>query len=800
MTERPAPLAGLRVVDLADEKGELCGRLLADMGADVIRVEPPAGAVSRTLPPLVDGQSLYFGYRNANKRGVVLDLNTDEGRAGLHRLLATADVLIESHAPWELGALDLKPSTIAARHPHLVMTSISDFGHTGPYRDMVAVDAVMNAMGGTVFKAGRPEREPLIPPGAMAYDVAGVHAAFATLCALWQGSGAGSAAHAGWGQHIDLSVLEATAQITDWSYPNASVMRAAGLTYNEKRAGNGMVYTIYKTMGGYVRMIILSPRQWRAMRAWLGEPEWLQDDSWDLFPTRLANTDVLTPLYVEHFSKMSMEEVSVEAHRRGIVCTPVLRPAETLRNEHLVSRDTFVDFPIVPRADGRTARVASGFFEIDDVRQGPRTPAPTLGQHSAEVEAELASGTKAPEPALPLAGLRVLDFGIGGVGVEGSRLLAEYGADVIKVESRTYPDFIRIVSGTEMSPSFASSSRSKRALGINAKTPDGQRLLHRLIEQTDVIIENSSTGTMDDLGIGWKTVHAINPRCVMVDSQLMGTHGAWADWIGYGPSTQPVGSLVHLWSYPDTDEPAGSQAIYPDHLAGRLCAVGALAVLLGRERVTGEGARVEVAQVEAVVNMLGDLLAKESLEPGTVKPMGNRNDRGAPWGLYPCAGDDQWVAICVRGDHDWEGLQAAMGSPAWAAVPALASLDGRRAAHDEIDEHLRAWTSGLTKDDVTAALQAQGVPSGPMLTATNQLDDAHFNARGYARPVQQQDLGPITFDGPAFGATLMAEPFIAQAPRLGEHTRVICSELLGLSSDEIDALFAAGVLEGPREG
>ncbi len=197
--------------------------------------------------------------------------------------------------------------------------------------------------------------------------------------------------------------------------------------------------------------------------------------------------------------------------------------------------------------------------------------------------------------------------------------------------------------------------------------------------------------------------------------------------------------------------------------------------------------------------MLGDLLATESLEPGSVRPLGNRNDRGAPWGLYPCAGDDQWVTICVRHDHDWEGLLAAMGDPSWAADPKLATVDGRRAAHDEIDERLKAWTAELTKDEATAALQAQGVPSGPMLTATNQLDDPHFNARGYPHPIMQQDLGPITLDGPAFQATLMAEPFIAQAPRVGEHTRLICTELLGLSDAEIDALFAAGVLEGPRD-
>src|SRR4029434_10776808 len=148
---------------------------------------------------------------------------------------------------------------------------------------------------------------------------------------------------------------------------------------------------------------------------------------------------------------------------------------------------------------------------------------------------------------------RVLDFGIGGVGVEGARMLAEYGADVIKIESRTYPDFIRVIMGSEMSASFASSSRSKKSFGVNVKNPEGLAVLHRLIATADVAIENNSTGTLDDMGVGWKEIQRINPRCVLVSSQLLGSHGAWKDWIGYGPSTQPMGGMVHLWNYADRE-------------------------------------------------------------------------------------------------------------------------------------------------------------------------------------------------------------------------------------------------------
>jgi crotonobetainyl-CoA:carnitine CoA-transferase CaiB-like acyl-CoA transferase len=547
-----------------------------------------------------------------------------------------------------------------------------------------------------------------------------------------------------------------------------------------------------------VRLVVLSPRQWRALWEWLGSPEAFADPHWEQFVARLMNADVLTRLYEAHFASMSMDEVCSEAQRRGIVCTPVLAPEQVLANEHLVSRGTFADAEIARGVRGPTA---AGFYEIDGVRQGFRSRAPETGEHQQDVFTGPATRRPRPPapqaPSLPLEGLRVLDFGIGGVGVEGGRLLAEYGADVIKVESRSYPDFIRTVMGSEMSSSFASSSRSKRGFGVNLKTDEGRRIAQRLIERADLIIENNSTGTMDDLGIGWETVHRLNPRCVMVSSQLLGSRGAWARWIGYGPSTQPLGGLVHLWNYADQAQPAGSQAIFPDHLVGRHVALVGLAALIGRER-TGLGSHCEAAQIETVTGMLGDLLLKAGIEPGSVRPMGNRSERGAPWGAYPCAGTDQWCVIAVRDDADWANLRRALGDPAWAAAPELTRAAGRFAAHDALDAQISAWTRALDKYEVTRRLQSAGVPAAPMLTATGMLDDPHFRARGFERPLEQQDLGRISMEGPAFRATGMSDIRLFQAPRLGEHTREICRDLLGMEDAEIERLVAEGALEIPR--
>jgi crotonobetainyl-CoA:carnitine CoA-transferase CaiB-like acyl-CoA transferase len=786
------PLAGVRVVDLADGRGELCGRLLADLGADVLRIERPGGGASRGFVPLHAGVSLHFAWRNANKRGATLDVASAAGRARLAELLASCDVLLESAAPSEARELGLAPDDVAAQHPHLVHVSLTDFGQHGPYRDWVATDAVLEAMSGMIFKAGIPSKPPLLPPVPLAHDVASVTAAFATLLALWQRRASGH------GQHLDFSLLLGMAQTTDWSFPNASLLREKGLPVAELRNGSGPVYTIYKCKGGYVRLVVLSPRQWRAMWEWLGKPEEFADPHWEGFVARLMNADLLTKRYEAHFAELTMEEVSAEAQRRGIVCTPVLRPSEVLENVHLRSRGTFVEAEVAPGVSGP---VASGFLSLDGERLGFRTPAPRPGQDDlAEftrgAERRAAPRGPRPAPALPLAGLRVLDFGIGGVGVEAGRLFAEYGADVVKIETRSYPDFMRTVTGSWTSPSFASSSRSKRSFGVNVKQPEGLAALKELIRHADVIIENSATGTLADMGVGWETVRVLNPRLVMVSSQLLGSRGAWKDWIGYGPSTQPLGGLVHLWNYADQDFPAGSGAIFPDHLAGRICALAALAALLRRER-TGAGGHAEVAQIEAVTGMLAELLLKEGLAPGSVQPRGNASDQGAPWGVYPCAGEQQWCAITIRDDAEWRRLCEAIDDAALARDARFASAAGRLAARGELDERVAAFTRTLGKRELAALLQHHHVPCGSMFAGTDQLDDPHYQAWGYARFVEQPTLGRMAFEGPAFAATGMSDVVVRPAPELGEHTREIARTLLGMSEARIDALVASGALEDP---
>jgi crotonobetainyl-CoA:carnitine CoA-transferase CaiB-like acyl-CoA transferase len=485
-------------------------------------------------------------------------------------------------------------------------------------------------------------------------------------------------------------------------------------------------------------------------------------------------------------------DASVESQRRGLVVTPMLTPSQVVNDEHLRSRRTFVDVELSP---GVTVPMTNGLFEFDGVRAGFSHGAPHLGDNDPIPVTSAPPAGDGRRRDRPLDGVLVLDFGHGGVGVQGGRLLAEYGADVIKVESRSYLDFMRAMSGGEMTPSFASSSRSKRSFGVDLKQRAGVDLVKQLVAHADVIIENNSTGTMTALGLGYDELREINPAIVYVSSQLLGSTGTRSQWSGYGPSAQAYGGLSHLWRFADSD-PVPNMQNHPDLLAGYLVALGAITGLYGRAR-RGVGVHCELAQVEVIVNLLGDLFLAEAIAPGTVGPVGNDDGRGAPWGAFPCSGYENWCVICVRDDNEWQSLVAAMGNPPWATDKRWASAADRLAERDELGALVADWTRSRSPDEVTAACQAHRVPAGPMRYPVELLNDPHLLSRGFPTVIEQPGAGTLIVDGSSFAASGMAPPVIGPAPALGEHTAEIARELLGLTDDAIEQLIASGVLEVP---
>jgi len=784
------PLEGLRVVDCIDERGELCGRLLSDLGADVLRVETPTGSPLRFQQPRTsdDSVGLSFVFRNAGKRGAKIDWSTSGGRERLLELLARADVWLEAYSPGRLDEVGLGPRSVRERFPRLIVCSITDFGQTGPYRSFRGGDMIGYAMGGMLYRAGAADRPPLVAPGTLAYDTAAVSAALAVCTAHLQQDRDGR------GQWIDVSVQEAVANIADWSVP---LFSALGFYQHREGAGN---YPLYRCRDGWLRMIVFSARQWRTLWDWIGRPEDLADPDLEQYWARLVAKDRIDHHVSAFVATGDKLEAAREAQARGLAATPLLSPAEAIDNEHVRARGSLVSFDV---GAGRPARVPSGFFHLDGHRIGPRGLAPTLDADESGFSGQKDTKLSAP-PAVaaetadsPFGGLLVLDFGTGVAGTEVGRLLYDYGADVIKIESRTAPDFVRMAVPGAVNAPFASSNRGKRSLGVNLKSDAGRELVYELVARADVVIENSAAGVMDRLGLGYAELARRKPDILVFSTQLLGASGPWSRWIGYGPNAHAVSGLQYLWNDADrADSPAGSANIHPDHVVGRLGAL-ALAACLRRRRRTGEGAYVQIAQFEVLLGLLGDLLAKESLEAGSVTPQGNERGLGAPWGVYPCAGEDEWCVINVASEDQWQSLCGAMGEPELASDSRFADAAARSRNGRDLDAYVARWTRGQEPFALMELLQNTGVPAGVVEHPPHQLADEHLRDRAFFVTLEQPSLGTIVLEGPCFRGDRLGPRPVAAAPQLGEHTRAICKELLGLSPSRIDALFSAGVLEEP---
>jgi crotonobetainyl-CoA:carnitine CoA-transferase CaiB-like acyl-CoA transferase len=772
-------LDGYRVVDMTDGYGAFASRVLGDLGAEVVRVEVPGGGAGRERAPrTADGTGLHHAYRNAGKTIVTLDPADAAHRATFDGLLAGADVVVVAHDGWGAAEATLDAAAIAARHGHLVVVALTPFGRTGPSASWAATELVAQALAGVVYRSGVSELPPVGAPGSYCEDVGAVTAALAAAIALFQGRRDGA------GQLVDVAAVLALAQCTDTALPLWSLLRS-----DQVRSGAGL-YPLFECTDGLARLVLpMTPNDWRSLIAWLGSPPEWTGPEWEKAMLGPDERAAILERLPARFASRTRDEVTADGDASGLRITPVLTPAEVLSNEHVAARVTFAAHEVAP---GQTGAVMAGFFGVDGHRSavsGPfrrrKAPPPWSARRRADAFSD----------GLPLAGVTVLELGTGVAAPEAGRVLAEWGADVIKVESRTRPDFQRAVMGGDMNPAFASPNRAKRALGADVANVEGRALVRELLPHVDVVLENSATGVMDRLGFGWDAISAANPRAVLVSSQLYGNRGPWAWRKGYGPSARAVGGLTWLWAH-GPDAPRGVMTIHPDHLAGRLGALGAVAGLLAREQ-TGLGCRIDTAQFEAVAALLGDLLLAESLEPGAAVPRGNRSDEHAPWGLYRGADDDgaeSWLAVCVTDDAAWAALRSVAGDDL-VTDPSWEHEAGRVADADRVDGAVAAWVRAHHVGPLEAALQAAGVAAGEALHPRRQAVHPHYVARGYPVAVDQPGLGPLVFEGPAFTGTRAGSPRCFPAPLPGQHTAEICRELLGLDAAAIARLVSAGALD-----
>ncbi|HET7738215.1 MAG TPA: CoA transferase [Tepidiformaceae bacterium] len=395
----------------------------------------------------------------------------------------------------------------------------------------------------------------------------------------------------------------------------------------------------------------------------------------------------------------------------------------------------------------------------------------------------------------PLEGLRVVSLCVGAVMPELTKLMAEYGADVIKIESEITPDFMRRVAGDlENSAGWSEANRNKRSFAVNLKSDEGRDLVRRLAADADVMGENYRGDVVDAWGLGYEDIRAVNPSIIYVSSQGFGRGGPNEKYPTFGPNLAPSFGLTYLWAHPDDPMPIGGTLNHPDHLAGKIGLIAVMAALEHR-RQTGEGQFIDLAQAEAGAHMMGEHFLEYTYNAREPAARGNRSPVAAPQGSYPCAGEDRWCVLSVQSDAEWDRFCGAIDQPALATDPRFASLALRIANHDALDTIIKAWTATREPREVAQALQSAGVAAGWVQNAIDHLEDSHLQARHAYVEIDHPVAGRRTFPNNTI-ARLSETPVLPtrRAPLLGEHTDEICREMLGLDADTIADLRARKII------
>lgn len=817
-----------RVLDLTDHRGEVAGMILADLGADVIKVEPPGGSPARQAFPHLpedagvtdDLRSLQFLAYNRGKRSIVLDLAAAADRATFLELVATADFVLDSGVPGRLAEAGIDFDALRAANPRIVCVLHTPFGIDGPRAHWIDSDLVLTALGGSAALCGAPTRPPVRVSVPQVWRHAGAEGALAAMVA-----------HARLLQTGDAQFVDVSAQSCNtWTLLNAMTASAIqGVDFRRRgsflQLGGVTIPLVYECKDGHV-ICITSGNTMKVIVPWMVadgivDASWNDEDwtTWDMRfqsgqPVAHTIADV-AEAYERWMHQYTKRELLARGLAAGISFAPVNDLKDALAFEHLQARD-FWHATTLP--DGSTVR-APGIFAHP--KRVPLRTGGTLArpdEHGDAIRTELAAGARPvaretptkpgvsawPASAhaagrLPFEGLKVADFSWVGVGPICGRALADHGATVIRIESESRPDVLRLnapfkdgVPGINRSQFYGDFNTSKLGFGLDLKQPEARAIAHRLLAWADVVIESFTPGTVNALGIDYETARKLNPSIIMVSTCLMGQTGPASSFAGYGYHAGAVAGFYEITGWPDI-RPDGPWVAYTDTIAPRFISATLIAALDHRRR-TGEGQWIDAAQIESSLHFLAPEMLEFQRTGARITRMGNRSRHYAPQGMYPCAGDDVWCAVAIDNDAQWQALCRTLGREDWAKDAALATVQGRQARHDELDAGIAAWTIMRTPLEAAETLQAAGVPAGMTQLASELLKDPQYAHRGFYRWYDHPEMGHIPYAGHQFRIRGYDSGPRGPAPTLGEHLFEVLTEHLGMSEDEVADAIATGVL------
>ncbi len=815
--EREGTLHGTRVIDASTARAELTGRILGDLGAEVIKVEPPGGAAARRLPPFELGHegdpeaSLYWAAVGLGKRSVVLDIEQAGDRERLKQLLAGADVFIESFDPGTLDTLGLGYSALRELCPALVYVSVTPFGQDGPHAATAATELTLEAAGGLIGLQGDGDRPPLPVGLPQAAFHASTQAAADAVIAL-------HAAHqSGTGQHLDVSMQAAIVWTlmnatgyppnTGGNPPSTSEFRAdpppailPGLTLP-----NQVEFTDGRAFVG-LGLPLVGWRTFHFLMRWAegknALPEELRGIDWqnwvaDVIEGRLSREQVEHALEVllGFLHEQRIVEVLEVATEAKLMLAPIMTIANLRADPQLAARDYWT------RVGKRDHPGPFAKLSVTPIRLGP--PAPRLGEGQLLLDAPAPPPRARGSAAMPtqdgvFSGLKVADFAWVGVGPIISKALADHGATVVHVESNSRLDVLRLLPpfkdeepGTDRSHFMANFNTSKLGLTLDLSTDRGKLLARRLTDWADVVVESFTPGNMKKFGLDYETLSSERSDLVMLSTCLRGQTGPQASYAGFGNQGAAMSGFVGITGWPDR-EPCGPWGAYTDFIAPRFGSAALTSALLHRAH-TGEGQHIDLSQIEAAIHFLEPLALDYTVNGRTAGPIGHGSSTACPHGIYAASGVERYVAIAVETAEQWDALRAFTGLSAFGPTE-LERLDARIAKRDAIDAALGEWCREREPFELARNLQAAGVPAYVVMRPSDLYEDPQLAHRGFFVTLDHSEIGPTPYDGPVTHFSGTPARLRRPGPCIGEHTEHVLRDLLGLTDDEISEYAIEGAL------
>ena len=778
-----------------DVAGSFCAKILAELGMEVIKVEPPEGDPLRRVGPFKSGvphleTSAPFLYLNTSKKSVTLDLHSHQGRELLDQLIARSDVLVHSFPTHDSAAMELGYDRLSRLQPSLVMTSLSPFGRSGPYADYKAVDLTLYALSGHMYLTGQQDREPLMPYGNQPQHQLGLNACVATLAALFFRERTGIA------QEVDVTGMETGASILENSiglYTFRNIIRSR---YGNRYFRGSPIINYYQCSDGWVGIFPVG-RSLEEFSLLIEHPEL----------TSMLETGQDVEAIFERFYALavnwclahSREEIFQRAQELRIPCGIGYTIPELLNDPQLVSRRHFVklDHPQAGSHHYPSLPIKGKQLKLTDAR------APRLGEHQEEIfgqaqgrigndRADEIAGAKGAVEKLPLHNVRVVDLTRAWAGPYATSLLADMGAEVIKIESKVYADIFRAQSSEldlssshpeETSPWFHTINRNKLSLSLNLSDPQGKQTFRELVAISDIVVENFSTRVMPNLGLGYEQLREVSPDLVMVSMPAFGNSGPYKDFVGYGEPMELMGGLAMLTGYEGESTPIRMGVAYSDCLASYHAVIAVLWGLLQRN-LTGRGQYFDISHFEAVARTIGDAVIAYGMNGEQPTFRGNKSRWMVPHGCYPCADEDKWVTIAVQSDTEWRALCRSMGRPGLAEDPRFTTLIARKDHEKELDEYITQWTRTMKHTETMHQLQQAGVTAGAVLSADELVRDPQLAYRGFFQVEDHPVTGKHLIPGTSFKFSRSQARIKMPTPLFAQHSVHLLQGLLGKLATE----------------